>query len=493
MFGQRITDTPFCSPEAKELIPNITTTNIDCDTIVFDKSFMSTIRALLPFVMQEDDVLDVSYVNIRMDKDNPTVRDVVDKANISNKTDVSNSLKFINLTGDYSEKQNKVQAWFSQVNGNVAKHKEGEGWHFVHKVSDSFKTSNMWVSCLINKELQSTILFANIEDVRQLHLLQFIFPAYFPWYFGGKSEYLKKEHPEMFKLLMSLSKKDPDEYVEALNEIAKHYDFRGARIRNMLSGFERRIHEKDLECVKDEIRIKDSEFADLQSSISNLLKRRNELIIRYEGLTKILESDDGDNEIMDYFLANPSIHLENVDNEVLTFVATSYLNYFDNDNANAVLHNSNSAVYSCSSFNHDDTFALIKAIMIDRTLKVRFCAAYRLTLGRSIVGIDNYGYGHEYDLYMPNPHIDAHHCLGNYQAPLNEMVYDGNYIGAIEQCIASVQSLALGDPSARIFFENVARNTNKAFIETPDGEVLTAKEAIDWIRAKENDKEEADG
>lgn len=492
MFGRRITDSPFASPEAKVLIPNITVSDINDDTIAFDKSFMSTARALLPFVMQ-DDVLNIVYMEVRMEENNPSVRDIVDRCNLSNKNDVEHTLKFINLTGDYSENQNKVKAWFSQINGNIAKHKESAGWHFVHKVSDSYKQSGMWVSCLINKELKSSILFGNIEDVRQLHLLQFCFPAYLPWYFENKQKLFKEDRPECYKLIMGLMQKEPDEYVEALSEIAKLYDFRQAKIRRMLAGFEKRIHENDLIRVEQDLDSKDAAFSDLQKRISDLMKERNELIVRYAGLRAILDSDDSENEIMEYFLSNPNIHLENVDDDTLTFVATSYLNYFDNDNAITIHQNRHSTVYSCSSFNYDDTSALIKAIMIDRVLKVRFCAAYRLTLGRQVSGVSNYGYGHEYDSYLPNPHIDVHSCLGNYQYTLNEMVRDGNYIGAIEQCIASVQSLALEDPSARIFFENVARNTGKAFIETPDGQILTAKEAIDWLKAREEKEEGADG
>ena len=94
-------------------------------------------------------------------------------------------------------------------------------------------------------------------------------------------------------------------------------------------------------------------------------------------------------------------------------------------------------------------------------------------------------YGYEYDGYMPNPHIEYHRCLGNYRETLTELMRNHEYIGAIEQCIASSRSLALNDISAEEGIRDLFKNDARKCVELPDGKVVTAREAVKYLKAAE--------
>lgn len=480
MFLERINDTPFCTPEADILIPQITTSSYK---VLMDKSLVSTIRALLPVMMEEGDSLHISHctVDVTSNKE-PNISAVIEDCSVSNDADKPYQFHLVNLQGDWTKERKHLKAWISVIDSEFLKYKEETGWMVIEKLTRVFEESKQTLRCFVNNELKSTILFTNIESAQQLHLVQYPMPAYFPWYFMGKEQKLSERSPIRKELCLSLGKSTSADYTRILKEIAKEYDFRGARVKNLLKGFERRIHEKELESVQDHIRNREETFRSYQKEIENILKERSELVIRMRGLESILNEGNEESEVMEYFLQNRSLRLENVDNDNLTFVVTSHLNYWDADEAEGCIANENSSVYSESDFCHEDTRLLATAAMVDRALKVRICAAYRLSLRGSVSGLQGYGYSDEYDEYLPNPHIDSYGCLGDYRKDFNQLMMEGNYIAAIEKCTASAQSLNISDPSANVFFRLICKDTSKKYFETPDGTVMTAREAIQWLK-----------
>ncbi len=90
---------------------------------------------------------------------------------------------------------------------------------------------------------------------------------------------------------------------------------------------------------------------------------------------------------------------------------------------------------------------------------------------------------------MPNTHIDRYACLGNYNTEINRMLQNGNYIGAIEQCVASCKSLNWADITVmRTFMETMWGNSvySNRCIELPDGRVVNPADAIHWLEEQDS-------
>lgn len=209
---------------------------------------------------------------------------------------------------------------------------------------------------------------------------------------------------------------------------------------------------------------------------------------------KIASNIDGDSEIMEYFIRNPNLVLEDVTDSYMYFCTKGYLEYFDPDMAEAVIKNKRSCAYGygyCTrEQNIDKAQRLMSEIFLEDAprLRIRFCAAYKFNLNGNVDAIPNHDFGYEFTGYMPNTHINEFHCMGGYSKTINGLLQRHDYIGALEQCVASCKSLNWGDSVVlerfmRIFW---AENSAPRCIELPDGKVVNAKEAIQWL--EEQDK-----
>ena len=92
---------------------------------------------------------------------------------------------------------------------------------------------------------------------------------------------------------------------------------------------------------------------------------------------------------------------------------------------------------------------------------------------------------------MPNTHIDRFSCMGSYQNTINRMLKENDYISAIEQCVASCKSLNFADSTVmsefmcRMYGLQGHTNVNNRCLELPNGQIVTPKEAADWLREQE--------
>lgn len=480
MFGAKIFNTPLTTSAADSLFRNI-----NGNTIVDDISFLATLRALVYPRMKDEDLLTLSYSEIYHDA-GVAITPSCSKGLI----DIHNFL--IGETNDTS--------FQSLIEKKV--YMDDPMWIRLDKITDFFRKT-FRVICFVNPELKSVALYTNNMNRREMHYLQCSIPAFLPWYFDPKTGISKLE----MELINSLREKNADKYKECIAEIASQYDFRAQSIRCLLSGFETKFER--LECVKvrENITAITEEICNLNRSIGNRLREKAEQEIKLLGLeTKIQNETSEDSEIMEYFLCNNKLVLEDVTDSIMSFSCMDYLTYFDEDMAEQMINNVRSYVYlphgrPCNNYiEATDMKKLMWAVFIDRTLRIKFCAAYCFSLYGDVRALGRHAYGFEFRECMPNPHIDAYACMGNYQPQINQLLSDHNYIGAIEQCVASCKSLNFADSTVMSEFmcrlygiETSSSHAPKyKCIELPDGSVVTPKEAIQWLNSSENDEQKGE-
>ena len=91
----------------------------------------------------------------------------------------------------------------------------------------------------------------------------------------------------------------------------------------------------------------------------------------------------------------------------------------------------------------------------------------------------------EYSHYMPNTHIDQFSCMGGYERTINQLLKNNNYIGALEQCVASCKSLNWGDSTVMGRFMSSLYANNRSIIRLPDGTYVRPAAAIKWLEEQE--------
>jgi hypothetical protein len=367
------------------------------------------------------------------------------------------------------------------------------GWKRLDKVTDFFR-KQFYVVCFVHPEQHRVALFVDRLDLRILHYLQCAIFAFLPWYFDPKAGVSEIE----MELIESLREKTEEKYIDCLNRIAEKYDFRTENIKRLLKGFEINFEKAEKESLTASIADIQRQISDLNRRIGQCLKSKNEKEISLLGIETRMASATEDSEIMDYFLCNKKLSLDYVEDTSMTFVVKDYYTYFDESMAKSMIENGSSYIYSGYEgldIRPEAMKKLMLAVFVDQTLRIKCCAAYCFNLYGEVEGISHYNFRNfDCSEYMPNIHIDEYRCLGNYNTTINTLLSERNYIGAIEQCVASCKSLNFADSTVMREFMNVmygeSRYNNKC-IELPDGKVVTPKEAISWLEEKEAEKTEA--
>lgn len=490
MFKSVINSTPLTSDAANSFFQNIVG-----DGFKDDFSFLATLRALVAPRMGSEDKIYLSFGGSSYSADDvrsAPIRNVLNA--ICGSTDAVRGWKdgTIRIHNFYSNMQDDNYACLEAIKSSFAE--RYEGWHLIQKVTEFYR-KNFYVICFINPEKKSVFVFVDNMDIRKMHYLQCSIFAFLPWYFDPEAGVSETE----MELINSLREKTPDKYEECIARIASQYDFRTQKIRTLLAGFETRYEEVECDRVRSSIQEYINEINRLNDQIGEYLREKANQEVRLLGLQTKIAQNDGDSEIMEYFLCNRKLVLETVTSTEMTFGCMDYLEYFDEDMAKKMIENKRSYVYRpngrmCNNFiPADDMQMLMKAIFLDQTLRMKLCAAYKFRLDGNVSALSHHSYGYEFRDCMPNTHIDRYSCMGSYQHTINRLLKDNNYIGALEQCIASCKSLNFGDGTVmeefmRRIYGMSDYPVNTHCIELPDGTVVAPKEAIEWLKAQKKEE-----
>ncbi len=482
MFRNAIEQTPLTTRFAEEYFHG----KIYGDSVGRDQTFISTLRALVTPRMNDGDIIYFSY-----DARNPTAGSARSKTEENLARDILCSMDSIRNTiclRNYSGMQEVVDKYLNAIENNIGTILPA--YQRITKVTDFYRKV-FRVLCYINPETKSVLIFTDNMDNRRMHYLQCGIFAFLPWYFDP-SQGISADGME---LINSLREKTSEKYEACLKKIAEQYDFRSAGIKSMLSGFELRFEKtRKREIEHDITSILDS-IESYNREIGSLLRRKRDLDAHLCGIAEKLASGENDDEIMHYFINNKKLTLSSVDGLAMEFVVKDYLEYFDEDEAVSAIGNKRSFVYRWNDgvFSDSDIKLLMNAVFVDQIIKIKFCAAYTFRIDGNVEGIRHYAYDGDCNDCMPNPHIDQYRCLGAYQAEINMFLQDHNYIGAIEQCIASCKSLNFADWTVmNEFMQRVCGNSdssvnNKCF-ELPDGSVVNTKAAIEFLKKQKGEE-----
>lgn len=482
MFKNVIINTPFIGDIQTEVLGNVYG-----DSWTNDVSFVSTLRALVCPRMEGDEFLHFWFRNpyltqreIEQRLDERVIESLFGDSVLN-----SNCLCVVNLCG---REQDSTAAF------NVVDNKLTASYPNFVKVEKFtvFFRKIFRASCFINPDTKTTLVLTDRIDLPKYHFLQIAIPVMLPWYFPAE----KKLTPEEMELLESLKEKTPEKYIDVLLRMAGKYDFRIMKIHSQLDRFEAKQLEKQIKDLTSQVNNVMENIRGYEDSIANLMVQYNKLSITLMGYNTKMAEVGENSELSDYFMCNHNVLLDGVDSKgVITFVCRGYLEYYDEDIIREYIEKPRSGLYfvngSCmeKKIPAEDIKMLFKALFIDEEIRMKFCAMYSLGINGGVRAVRNANYDAAFNDCTPNPHIDRYACLGNHEQAINECMRNGNYIGAIEQCISSCKSLNFADSA--VLSEFMSRiygvsgsNANMKCIELPDGTCVSPKKAIAWLKER---------
>ena len=239
MFRKCIMETPLTTEGANDFF-----TNIAGESYNGDATFLSTLRALVGPRIGDGNITvrflseTLSAGTIRGVEPGRVVRSVFDPGNAGNITDT------VFVCGMKSDHDSNLVV-LEVLKGNLEK--VYPEYHCLDKVREFYRKS-FAVECFIAPDRKNVVVFVDGLDLKKLHYLQVSILAFLPWYFDPKKGLTDLE----MKLIYSLRETNPDKYLACLGEIASQYDFKSARTKKLLEGFELRMEKRLYEAKKEE-------------------------------------------------------------------------------------------------------------------------------------------------------------------------------------------------------------------------------------------------
>lgn len=476
MFRNTIRESKFVSEDANELFKN----KIEGDHINGDVTFLTAMRILLAPRMKDEDYAGMLYKVVNTDeREFKNIESIFSDSNA-----FDNQCYLRNITGFNVEEADKTYALLDKFEETYPQYTED-------KSVEIFFQKMFKVRCFVDNKRHRSVVIVREPKRWEMHLLCIAISKFFPWFFeDNKITAEEKEFVSCFK------EKTSDLFLEWVEKFAARYDFDKIRVSRLLKGFETRANKIALENEEDRLSNIRAEIKDRQRRIADLIKAMEQANITLLGLRAIIKAKGEKSEILDYFLSNKELKLIDVRNDDIEFVVETYLEYFNEDSAEDILDNEDSYFYEYSDeYSDDDVELLMRHVLIEKDVKLKFCAAYRFSTN-SVDGISGYDFnsknvGME---HMPNPHIQRYSCLGSYLDAISEYLTRGDYIGALAQACASCRSLNLGDSPVmkefvRTLFKKSGNCNKKKCFEMPNGEVLAVDEAIEYLKKEATDGE----
>lgn len=169
-----------------------------------------------------------------------------------------------------------------------------------------------------------------------------------------------------------------------------------------------------------------------------------------------------------------------------TFIleVTDYLEYYDEDLIERTIKNDTGVIYRSapSAEAYEDMQKLMTKVFLDRELRIRISAAYKIFPGEWVKGLKGYGCDGEFDTSMPNPYAYLYGELGRYESLLRDCVRNANDYDVIMNCIMNTKSLEVADAIPMCKFMEWMFADKYRCVELRGGEIVYPREAIMFLK-----------
>ena len=347
--------------------------------------------------------------------------------------------------------------------------------------------------CLVlyHEQKNAVGIFINSSDIRLYHLLLSFMSLYYPSLFAEKPL-----TDQDYALIKSLSKKDRTVFHACVKEMVQPYikEFR----KLQLSGLIKQMHEGKIESALSNVNNQRMTVDNLEQRYGDAIARLRELIVTYEGLKATESFDDSEQELVEYLSENKAIHNLDFREHNLYFSVATILNNYNAESweylkARGSIYDGDYETRLLEAFNvmSNRKLLLDNIFSEDPLLSIKICGNYQIDLNSCrLYTSETYDYVQAdpiYKGYLPNPHLKRFGCLGGYKDKVMNALLEGNYISAIELCIASAASVNL-DETVQTFrpFIGWLLSSQEKVLVSKDGIEMTPEEALIWLSEREH-------
>lgn len=337
-----------------------------------------------------------------------------------------------------------------------------------------------------------TIVIVENMILSRWHLIGALLPRFLGKWFNEKPRTADET-----TMLQGFMAESPDILNAAFEKYAQEYDFRGMAIRSKLKDFEVKFAKVRAKTLEEQCRNLDNEISDYSRRIGEGLRKKEDILAMLFGY-QTQSAKDIEPLTMNYFLANKNLYLQEANQDYLEFYDTAWFTNWDPDKADATFgrgHCSNWLSHNKKfGISDEDAMLLYKALFLEETVKVKLWSHIKLFLRGDDPMCIYGGSSCLSDIHnaLPNPHHQYNSCGGGNRSYVAQCIIDRDIVGALEQCISATAGINLTEHASYQYF---CRDLfDPAFGEVVYinelGEFKTAKDAIEWLKEKQNGKKQ---
>lgn len=319
------------------------------------------------------------------------------------------------------------------------------------------------------------------------HAVQFFIPKYFDVF---KEKPLTKDETSF---LETLTYKVNGNYITKLSELVSTESFSKFSMKYQLAGFEKMLFEAKVTTAKSRLAELENEMENALSRYRRACEQRMEAAALVLGFETMADNTSEHTELQDYLMNSKAICNFKINGSTMSFIAKTYLAPHHMDDWE-IITNRSRAFDGYATMNYRDPAEiklLLDAILSERhCLRVKMCAYFQMdyfgSTATSQIGYDYKKANKSLEDYIPNPHLQHHNCFGQNKTAILEQLKTGDAIGAIECSIACAQRLNIHDISFGAFVRDLLNSKGKCIV-ADNGTEMTVKEAISWLKGKQDE------
>ena len=289
--------------------------------------------------------------------------------------------------------------------------------------------------------------------------------------------------------------------LEILELISKREVFSVVNIvTNFLDQFKSELQRKILENYKGKtveslILSKVKEVESKQADINYYRGYINDLVIEINQLNREIaglefqKGTDNNKPLFDFILAHENIEVRNATANSIYLRVRDVLEFDDPDRF-WVIYNNEYSNFRESLSNDTDILYVLKKVCGERLGNINFMSDFKFeNMENMYIEV----WSSEDATHLYNPHLKYHRCLGDNENPVYDALYKGIYETAIERLIAATKNMNWDEwTTIQYFIDDIkkAKRNGMRVIHTLEGNDLTIKEAYNYFKELEEEKNE---
>lgn len=366
---------------------------------------------------------------------------------------------------------------------------DAEGWVSLdsppYPVAALISSKSSETRIYVNTSKKRAVLFVRTVTNNWCELVAQCLFRILPWRFRNDETELN--------LMKAISKQDSETFKSIVNACCANFDFKSSMIKRNLIGWTSSFKKAQIDKLERQMSSLMDNIRNLETQIAGKMDEYGAANDNLLALQRLL--DENDDTLFKFFTNHQQLDVYRVysscGNKILEYSVVETIEYYDEDNFLNNYNNPGSAIGNSGA----DMERILYGIFKEHKGVIRAEAIFRLTNLSSLTVVSDTRTGKFGGTHLAHPHLVRHGCLGANRNYINKYMMSGDWDMAIEQSIAAVKNLNMGDA---VVISSMVRDLENSMdcctcIIADNDKAMTPRQFLNYLRETDNNEGTTNG